>query len=63
MCTKFGREAVKPCGEYQGREETLTSCGFAAKTLKHKNYLASYASLEIFSLQNFSFLHPQRACE
>ena len=39
----------------ENKEEMLTS-SFAAKTLKHKNNLASYAGSEIFSLQNlFSF--------
>ena len=47
----------------ENKEEMLT-CSFAAKTLKHKNNLASYAGSEIFSLQNlfFFFLYPH-ACE
>ena len=47
--------AVELCGAMElsyveNKEEMLTSCGFAAKTLKHKNNLASYAGSEIFSL-------------
>ena len=38
----------------ENKEEMLT-CSFAAKTLKHKNNLASYAGSEIFSLQDLFF--------
>ena len=33
----------------------MLTCSFAAKTLKHKNNLVSYAGSEIFSLQNLFF--------
>ena len=41
---------VELLSHVENKEETLTSCGFAAKTLKHKNNLAGYAGSEIFSL-------------
>ena len=42
----------------ENKEETLTSCRFAAKTLKHKNNLASYAGSRDFQSAELSFPHP-----
>ena len=42
----------------ENKEETLTYCGFAAKTLKHKNNVASYAGSRDFQSAELSFLHP-----
>ena len=42
----------------ENKEETLTSCRFAAKTLRYKNNLASYAGSRDFQSAELSFLHP-----
>ena len=47
----------------ENKEEMLTSYGFAAKTLKHKNNLPSYAGSRDFQSAELFFLHPHLVCE